>query len=407
MKWECRKSNQTKQEITLWDSVWSMAITSQFQYMASAPWCFTWDGMIFAAFPSVGDKGSTSREKEILVPWWNCTKIYNCSTVSKAIQSVPPLAAALKYGCQCRGLKNDLQLTDTYKPKRGTFFSCRKSTIQSPGHLVWVMSDGTWSTHLPYHRKVKQITLGIPTLCPIWKKSAFKGNSENLKLLRTKTSEVEEDENWNEPSTGVKIGWALESLLTPLSTYRNKAWLYKLTGQVEKLANVTRKGFRQLNLQLQATSRMTLQNRMALDMLLLKEHGVCGYLRDKIDHCCVHIPIVTQDVEHDLDLLGQIDTQEIQHDMQENWLDKIFNGLGWNISSWVKSFISTGLLLLVVVLVVVLICYCLKRELTNRTAFNRKIIQAVVKRQNPGESAATPPPPCSEMNELLNEYNNR
>jgi len=86
--------------------------------------------------------------------------------------------------------------------------------------------------------------------------------------------------------------------------------------------------------------------------------------------------------------------------LQENWLDKIFNGLGWNIISWVKSLISTGLLLLVVVVVVMLIYYCLKRELTNRTAFNRKIIQAVVKRQNPGESAVTPPPPCSEMNEL-------
>jgi len=55
-------------------------------------------------------------------------------------------------------------------------------------------------------------------LCPIWKKTPFKGNFENLKLLQLKRSEVEEDENWNEPSTEVKIGWALESLLTPLST---------------------------------------------------------------------------------------------------------------------------------------------------------------------------------------------
>ena len=402
MKWECKEPNQTKQEITLWDSVWSMAITSQFQYMASAPWCFTWDGMIFAAFPSVDDKGSTSREKEIVVPWWNCTKMCNCSTVSKAIQSVPPLAAALKYGCQCRGLRNDLQLTDTYKPQRGTFFSCRKSTIQSPGHLVWAMSDGTWSTHLPVDGKVKQITLGMPTLCPIWKKTPFKGNSENLKLLRIKRSEVEEDENWNEPSTGVKIGWALESLLTPLSTYRNKAWLYKLTGQVEKLANVTRRGFRQLNLQLQATSRMTLQNKMALDMLLLKEHGVCEYLKGRRDHCCLHIPNVTQDVEHDLNLLKQIekDTQEIQQDMQENWPDKIFNGLGWNISSWVKSLIGTGLLLLVVVLIILLIYYCLKKELTSRTAFNRMIIQAIARRQNLSESVVTLPPPYSETSEL-------
>ena len=48
---------------------------------------------------------------------------------------------------------------------------------------------------------------------------------------------------------------------------------------------------------------------MALDMLLLKEHGVCGYLKDKLDHCCIHIPNVTQDVEHDLDLLGKIEKE--------------------------------------------------------------------------------------------------
>jgi len=126
--------------------------------------------------------------------------------------------------------------------------------------------------------------------------------------------------NWNEPSTGVRIGWCLESLSTPLSIYRNRAWVSKLPGQVVNLANVTRKGFKQLNLQLQATSRMTLQNRMALDMLLLKEHGVCGYLKDRMDHCCIHIRNVTQDVEHDLNLLEQIEkeTQAIQQDTQDN-----------------------------------------------------------------------------------------
>lgn len=77
----------------------------------------------------------------------------------------------------------------------------------------------------------------------------------------------------------MKIGWALESLLIPLATYRNREWIYQITGQVERLANVTR------------TLRMTLQNRMALDMLLLKEHGVCGYLKDRIDHCRIHIPM--------------------------------------------------------------------------------------------------------------------
>ena len=95
--------------------------------------------------------------------------------------------------------------------------------------------------------------------------------------------------------------------MNPIVSYGNREQLYQLTGQVEELANVTRKRFKELNFQLQATSRMTLQNRMALDMLLLKEHGVCGYLKDRVDHCCIHIPNVTQGVEHDIELLRKIE----------------------------------------------------------------------------------------------------
>ncbi|XP_056217422.1 uncharacterized protein LOC130159631 [Falco biarmicus] len=278
----------------------------------------------------------------------------------------------------CRGLKNTLNLTSAFTVRRGTLFSCRKSSIRSPGHLVWALSDGTWTTHLPLDGKVKQITLGMPTLCPIWKKSPFKGSLENLELKRIKRSGISDD-IWNEPSTGVKIGWALESLLNPIASYRNRAWLYHLTGQVEKLANVTKKGFKELNIQLQATSRMTLQNRMALDMLLLKEHGVCGCLKDKLDHCCIHIPNVTQDVEHDLDLLGKIEkeTETIQKDMSEDWLGKIFNKLGWNLSSWIQSIIRTLFLLLVVFLMSMLIYACLKKQFTNRIAVSRMIMREV------------------------------
>jgi len=86
--------------------------------------------------------------------------------------------------------------------------------------------------------------------------------------------------------------------------------------------------------------------------------------------------------------------------MQENWLDKIFNGLRWNISSWVKSLIGTGLLLLVVVIIILLIYYCLKKELTNRTVFNQIIIQAIARKQNLSESVVTLPPPYSETSGL-------
>ena len=215
MEWQCNKTGQSTQTQAQWNSVWSMSIFSQFQYMAKTPWCFTWDGTwikgVLAILPSVVDKGTTRIEKEHVVPWWKCEKVYDCSNADSIIQRIPPLAAALKFGCYCRGFHNNLTLTSIFTPRRGYFFSCKKSTIQSPGHLVWALSDGTWTTHLPVDGKVKQVTLGMPTLCPIWKKSPFKGPLEDLRLKRTKRSETDDD-TWNEPSTGVKIGWALESL---------------------------------------------------------------------------------------------------------------------------------------------------------------------------------------------------
>lgn len=103
------------------------------------------------------------------------------------------------------------------------FFSCSRATVRSLGHLVWATSDGTWTTPLPLDGKVKQITSGMPTLCPIGKKTPFKGTVENLQLEWVRRSEM--DEGWNEPSPGVEVGWALECLLSPLVIYRNKEWI--------------------------------------------------------------------------------------------------------------------------------------------------------------------------------------
>lgn len=110
-------------------------------------------------------------------------------------------------------------------------------------------------------------------------------------------------------------------------------WRPQSSGQVERM-NQTIKGFKDMNLQLQATSRMTLQNRMALDMLLLKERGVCQYLKTKIDHCCIHIPNVTIEVEKDISQLETIEskTREIEKEAQHNWIGAIFESLGLQVS---------------------------------------------------------------------------
>lgn len=66
---------------------------------------------------------------------------------------------------------------------------------------------------------------------------------------------------------------------------------------MEVLANATKTRFSDLNQQVQANSKMTLQNRQALDLLLAQKHGLCGYLHLDPDRCCTPTPNVTEPLQ--------------------------------------------------------------------------------------------------------------
>jgi len=90
--------------------------------------------------------------------------------------------------------------------------------------------------------------------------------------------------------------------LSPQNTLlQNHAWLYNLTGHIELSANATKTTLQDLNTELQAACKMALQNRVALDLLLLQGHGVCGCLTLNDKYCCVHIPNTTEHLEDQLD----------------------------------------------------------------------------------------------------------
>ncbi|XP_063258148.1 uncharacterized protein LOC134552909 [Prinia subflava] len=363
--WKCEEKDWKGLEP--WDSAWSVSILQKFQYMESTPWCIKWKGSENETDPTVTNTDTSSQKEANKVSWWVCKKIYDCTSDNLEMKQWSPLAIALRIGCACRKIKHKQGKIDSK-----IIVGCSRSTIRSPGPFVWAMSDGTWTTHLPMDGQVREITLGLPTLCPIWKKSPFNRSSEALqiKAKRDVSEDKNPDDTWKEPSSGVKIGWALESLFGPIANYRNREMLYRLTGQVDRLARITREGFKELNVQLQATTKMTLQNRLALDMLLLKEHRVCRYLKRQIDHCCIHIPNVTADVEHDISQLKQIEheAQKEQKDLATSWLGKIFEGLGWNVSSWIKSILENLIILLIIFLVIWLVYRILKREIQKKAS---------------------------------------
>uniref|UniRef100_A0A8B9QC11 Uncharacterized protein n=1 Tax=Apteryx owenii TaxID=8824 RepID=A0A8B9QC11_APTOW len=87
------------------------------------------------------------------------------------------------------------------------------------------------------------------------------------------------------------------------TTVQTQLWISKLAYQVEVLANATRDSLSLINTQMQATTKMALQNRMAMDLMLLHQNGLCGYLNLLSTDCCVYIPNVTQDLNTQLETM--------------------------------------------------------------------------------------------------------
>ncbi|XP_050839626.1 uncharacterized protein LOC127060434 [Serinus canaria] len=392
---EIRCQNMT-QEQPLWDhweAIWGPSLLEHYSYIGPVDWCVQWTGSKNQSHAEVSEINTSTREKVIAKENWNCTEVYTCDTPGDQI-SLVPVRVLLKWGCECRKYNH----TIPGKPLMNGFYgrvSCRTTTLRSPGNLVWVMGHGQWTTHLPLDGPVTQVTLGVPTLCPLWKQSKLKASGTRKKREIDDLNLLGDEDQWHEPDSGVKFGWALESLFAPVATYRNREMLFKLLGQTERLALATRRGFKDLNLQLQATSRMTLQNRMALDMLLLKEHGVCGYLNKRIDHCCIHIPNVTVEVEKDISQLEIVEsgTKEIEKEAQHNWIGALLDSMGLQVSGWVSSMLQYVLLFIIVLIVAWIAYRCVLGIITKETRRTRRLVKAIGRNHGFG----VPPPKYEEV----------
>nr|XP_021152045.1 uncharacterized protein LOC110363534 [Columba livia] len=354
--WEC-KDQDNKNITELWNNMWTLSIVQQYQYSEAIPWCIRWSDVT---------EGMT-------VPWWNCSRVITCQTDIKEIP-LSSVKVAVITGCICR---KQLDSQAAFKIGIEKDKTDCKGVIGSMEHLVWALSDGTWTTHLPMRGPIREITLGLPTLCPIWKRSPLKNRQELLQVRHKR--EINEDDVWHEPSSSVKFSWALESFFAPIAAYRNREMIDKLIGQMDRLARITKKGFWDLNIQLQTTTKMTLQNRMALNIMLLKENGVCGYLKDRIDHCCINIPEVTSEVEKDISELTQtqVELQKERQDAEQSWIEALLNKFDLNLGGWEHPLLESVVVLAIVIVLLCLLYVGIKRKHSQTIARNNRIFSTL------------------------------
>lgn len=117
--------------------------------------------------------------------------------------------------------------------------------------------------------------------------------------------------------------------------------------------NLTREALQSLKEELNANTRVTLQNRAALDYLLAKEGGVCALMGDQ---CCTYIPNNSEaggEVDNIMQHMHAVSaTMErgTKHVDTLGWLKNLFSG-------WTGPLFSAGIVI-VIVLVLLMICGC-------------------------------------------------
>uniref|UniRef100_A0A8C3KBG7 Envelope protein n=1 Tax=Calidris pygmaea TaxID=425635 RepID=A0A8C3KBG7_9CHAR len=312
-------------------------------------------------------------------PLWNCTNIINCTTGRNLQNSwvwlIPSLRHLISVACLCQnytkpyppemGCNTSISFKDLkYSEKSSgripqTMGNCDDSPIYAPRQLTWICSDGTITDMLnPIHPGL-QCTLGVPSLCPPYYSEKFISQG----LWHPRTKRATNGTGWT-VSQQLAV-WAEGFFGLGMGHLRTRIMLSNLTAQVETLADLTNDNFELLNAQVQAVSRVTLQNRLVLDMILLKEQGVCGYLKanHEQEECCVTIPNVSLPLRENLQKMKKIAeaTHELQDQIKNTWLGNIFAKIGWGFTGWITNLLQTFIVIIICIIVVCIAISCVKR----------------------------------------------
>ncbi|XP_050192466.1 uncharacterized protein LOC126651033 [Myiozetetes cayanensis] len=185
--------------------------------------------------------------------------------------------------------------TEAQEVPRGDLYQCSQAKYPAPRGTVWACSDGKMYSHLNmYDMAGLQCTIGFPTMCP---SKTFNYTLYCNKKVQREIRNPVDAKGWiggiqvpDYYTWGQNVALDLELFFVPSGVnQRHQYVLENLTRQIHVLSNWTERAYGKLNLQAQQVPKMALQNRLALDMVLLKEHGVCGMLNLTDGECCVTV----------------------------------------------------------------------------------------------------------------------
>ncbi|KAM9590793.1 uncharacterized protein ACIBXB_005861 [Morphnus guianensis] len=296
-------------------------------------------------------------------PLWNCQVEIGCKDIDEMplLWLYPPVREALTQGCLCSNTSYlrpsvlDCSKKSYCRPLTTIPGSCQTATVPAPPNLLWVCSDG----HL--YSRLYPTVLGLAcmlaalSLCPIYREGPVP-----YKWWDHRPRSVQK--GWQEAST--RVGWLMESIFgLGVAPVRNRQSILELSLQLSALANVTSDSLGLLNNQLQHTSKMTIQNQAVLDLMLLKEKGVCGVLNLSMDNCCVHIPNESMPLQDQINKIKKVarDSEAIASALGTNWLGKVFDMFRFSLMGWMTSLLQSLIMIVVVIIVICIAISCIKR----------------------------------------------
>ncbi|XP_051803277.1 uncharacterized protein LOC127533651 [Acanthochromis polyacanthus] len=264
----------------------------------------------------------------------NCIHIISLSSNSSAILSSVPFVA---------GFNTSWWFSeDKYRTGRNITTFNLGPKISTPPEMMW-QCGGLLYWYLPFD------WCGTCTLVHLQPAVIVITDQqlENRTYIHTHRIQSRETKEEQQPAFS-KPKRFLMSLVPSYGTSRLSASVNKLWFSLNNLTNAPIDITDQLenDPELKAIKQMTLQNRIALDLLLAAQGGVCEVVND---HCCTYIP----DHKGNYTLIRQ-KLDEIKIDILRNQDKGIFPG--WDFTSW---FTSGGIFQTIKRFVVISICILL------------------------------------------------